>query len=132
MLRIAALPPSRAAFSSGSLRPARPQRVSIITHVKPTKLVDFKDLSDDEIMTKVVDIRKQLFDMRMRAPSAMAQSTSEDKVATPKAHEYKHLKRQIAQLLTLKRQRQIELGVGVRTSRALDKKEKVLAGFGQF
>ena len=95
-------------------------------------MVDFKELSDDEIMTKVVDIKKQLFDMRMRSPSAMAKSTAEDKVATPKSHEYKHLKRQIAQLLTLKRQRQLEEGVSLRASRALDKKEKVLAGFGQF
>jgi hypothetical protein len=50
----------------------------------------------------------------------------------PKASEFKQVRRSIAQLLTLLREREIEAGIGRKESRQLRKEAKVAAGFGRF
>jgi hypothetical protein len=50
----------------------------------------------------------------------------------PKASEFKQVRRTIAQLLTLLREREIEAGIGRKESRQLRKEAKVAAGFGRF
>lgn len=52
--------------------------------------------------------------------------------ATPKPHEFKDARRQIAQLLTVLREREVEAGITRKESRKLRKQAKVAAGFGRF
>jgi len=92
--------------------------------VKPTKAADFQGLSDDEIFTKIGDLKKELatvrFLFRTRGISEMAPGDSSpqpDPEKMPKPHVSKHLRRQVAQLWTIWRQRQIKAGVDARTSR---------------
>jgi len=49
-----------------------------------------------------------------------------------KASDFGWHKTKIAQMLTIKREREIEQGVSKRDSRAAEKRAKVEAGFGQF
>ncbi len=62
-----------------------------------TKMSEFLELSDQALDEKILDIKKQLFDLRF------AQATRRE----VKTHQYKHLRHTLAQLMTLERQRQL-------------------------
>lgn len=59
------------------------------------------------------------------------QEASPEAVA-PKPHEFGQTRRQIAQLLTVLRERELEAGIDRKQSRKLRKQAKVAAGFGRF
>lgn len=61
-----------------------------------SKMADLQKLSPEEVDTKVQELKKELFDLRFQ------QATKE----TIQPHQFKHIRHQIAQLLTLKQQRQ--------------------------
>lgn len=61
-----------------------------------SKMADLKDLSPAEVDSKVQELKKELFELRFQ------QATKE----TIQPHQFKHLRHQIAQLMTLKQQRQ--------------------------
>ena len=54
-------------------------------------LKDFKNLTDTQIVDKVKELRKELFDLRFKQATRQLSET----------HKFKFLKKQIAQLLTL-------------------------------
>jgi large subunit ribosomal protein L29 len=56
-----------------------------------TNFEDFNKLSTEELSTQIVETKKQLFDLRLQR--ATRQSF--------KSHSFKHLKRKVAQLLTI-------------------------------
>ena len=56
-----------------------------------------KELDDNKIQETIVESKKELFNLRLQ--KATRQSF--------KAHNFKHLKRQIAQLMTLRSQREL-------------------------
>jgi large subunit ribosomal protein L29 len=62
-----------------------------------SKIADLRPLSDTEIAEQVLALKKQLFDLRFQ------QATRQE----VKSHQYKHIRHQLAQLLTLERERQI-------------------------
>lgn len=64
-------------------------------------------------------------------PLRRPQEANPDAVA-PKPHEFKAARRQVAQLLTLLREREIADGISRKDSRKLRKEAKVAAGFGRF
>ena len=57
----------------------------------------FKDFDDNKIQETIVESKKELFNLRLQ--KATRQSF--------KAHNFKYLKRQIAQLMTLQSQREL-------------------------
>jgi hypothetical protein len=61
----------------------------------------------------------------------LLQEAKPDAVA-PKPHEFKHVRRQIAQLLSILRERELESGITRKQSRSLRKDAKISAGFGRF
>lgn len=68
-------------------------------------------LSEDEIVEQVMDLKEELFTMR----TAQA-------VGNPvKTHLFKKYRKQIAQLLTVKRAKEIEQGINKRESRKREK-----------
>ena len=62
-----------------------------------SRMSEIQDLTTEEVEAKIQDLKRQLFDLRFQ------KATQE----TIKPHESKLLRRQIAQLMTLRRQRQI-------------------------
>jgi large subunit ribosomal protein L29 len=57
---------------------------------------EFNKLSDEVLATEIVEAKKQLFELRLQR--ATRQSF--------KSHSFKHLKRKVAQLLTIESSRQ--------------------------
>nr|B8HMR2.1 RecName: Full=Large ribosomal subunit protein uL29; AltName: Full=50S ribosomal protein L29 [Cyanothece sp. PCC 7425] len=62
-----------------------------------SKMKDLLDLSDAEVETQILDLKRQLFQLRL-------QKATRQEV---KPHQFKHLRHQLAQLMTLERQRQL-------------------------
>lgn len=83
--------------------------------LKPTSVKDFKDMSNEAIIEEVVKCKKMLFQLRMR------QSTRKEY----KPHHFGILKTKVAQLYTVKREREIAEGVNMRDSRELKRKDRV-------
>lgn len=89
--------------------------------------VDFRGLSDEEIMTKIGQLKVELASVRFlqrtrgNAEIKPGEQMQPDPENVPKAHTNKHLRRQVAQLRTLLREREIKAGISTRDSR---KKEK--------
>lgn len=61
-----------------------------------SKMADLQNLSAEEVDAKVQELKKELFDLRF-------QKATKETIAP---HQFKHIQHQIAQLLTLKQQRQ--------------------------
>lgn len=75
---------------------------------------DFKDLSNEALLEEVTKSKKMLFQLRMR------QSTRKEF----KPHHFGILKTKVAQLYTVKREREVAEGVNKRDSRELKFKER--------
>ncbi|EFJ53162.1 mitochondrial ribosomal protein L29 [Volvox carteri f. nagariensis] len=125
-----------------AVRPARstltptPQRVAVVVQAKPTKLSDFSGLSNQELVEQASLLKRELASVKwvqrsqglteLKAGEAMPQR---DPAKIPKAHVNKHLRRQIAQCLTLLRQRQIADGItDRREARRIEKRAALAQG----
>lgn len=62
------------------------------------KVKEVRDLSDEQLVEKIAAVKKELFDLRFQ------QATRQ--LETP--HLFKHKKHELAQLLTVERERQIK------------------------
>lgn len=62
-----------------------------------SKITDLRKLKDGEIADQIIDLKKQLFDLRFR------QATRQE----VKTHQFKHIRHQLAQLMTIERERQL-------------------------
>jgi large subunit ribosomal protein L29 len=74
------------------------------------KIADARKLNDEELATEIVDLKKQLFQLRLE------QATNR----LEKPHLFKHTKHRLAQLLTVERER--ELGITPKTKAAKEDK----------
>jgi large subunit ribosomal protein L29 len=63
-----------------------------------TKAADARALSDDQIASRVLEIKKALFQLRFEQGTRRLE----------KPHQFKHLKHELAQLLTVERERQLK------------------------
>jgi ribosomal protein L29 len=106
-------------------RPVVGRRPMLVVAVKPSKAADFRSLSDDEIRSKIVSLKSELASVRFLQrtrgvaevkPGEMAQPDPEK---VPKANLNKHIRRQVAQLWTVWRERQIKEGINKRDSRKM-------------
>ncbi len=108
---------------------------SVVVQVKPTKLGDFTGLSNEELVKKAADLKRELAStkwlQRTRGVAELKPGESQpqpDPENVPKGHLNKHLRRQAAQCMTLLRQRQIADGVSRRGSVSLEKRAALANG----
>lgn len=94
----------------------------------PTKAVDFRSLKDEEILTKIGELKKELasvrFIQRTRGIEEMKPGTEQpqpDPEKTPKGHLNHWYRRQVAQLWTVLRERSLAQGVDKRAWRKVTK-----------
>jgi large subunit ribosomal protein L29 len=100
--------------ASVAVRAAEGDAADEFANIKPTKIKDFKDMSNDAILEEVTKCKKMLFQLRMR------QSTRKEF----KPHHFGIIKTKVAQLYTVKREREMGENVNKRDSRALKFKER--------
>jgi large subunit ribosomal protein L29 len=62
------------------------------------KIADSRKLNDQELEARVLELKRQLFDLRFKKGTRQ--------LDTP--HQFKHIRHEIAQLLTVERERQIK------------------------
>lgn len=60
-----------------------------------SKIADLRQLGDSEVADKILDLKKQLFDLRLQ------QATRQE----VKSHQFKHIRHELAQLMTIERER---------------------------
>ncbi|GIL50101.1 hypothetical protein Vafri_6415 [Volvox africanus] len=128
-----------------AVRPVRstvapaPQRVAVVVQAKPTKIADFSGLSNQELVDKSNLLKRELASVKwvqrtggvteFKAGETMPERDPEK---VPKAHVNKHLRRQIAQCLTLLRQRQMADGItDRRVARRIEKRAALAQGLFQ-
>ena len=61
------------------------------------KISEVRNLSDQELNEKIVAVKRQLFELRMQKATRQLD----------KPHQFKHAKHQLAQLMTVERERQL-------------------------
>ncbi|MGI0490557.1 50S ribosomal protein L29 [Alkalinema pantanalense CENA528] len=62
------------------------------------KIEDARKLSDQELEDKILAVKRHLFDLRFKKGTRQLE----------KPHEFKHAKHELAQLMTVERERQIK------------------------
>lgn len=83
-----------------------------------TRASDFRNMSTEEINEEVVNCKKALFELRL------AQGTGRE----VKTHMFKCNRKKMAQLLTVRREQEIEVGINKRKSRKMEKKRMLDMG----
>ncbi|XP_002966464.2 50S ribosomal protein L29, chloroplastic isoform X2 [Selaginella moellendorffii] len=92
---------------------AQPLRVSMMAK-RTIELKEIRGMSDELINETVVDLKGELFLMRCKKVTRQDYRVSD----------YKNMKKKIARMLTVKREREIERGIKPRESRKLKAKWK--------
>ncbi|PRW60985.1 50S ribosomal chloroplastic [Chlorella sorokiniana] len=110
-------------FAAAARLPARPavQRLQVVA-AKPTKAQEFRGMSNEDIDEAVQQCKRDMFSMRIKFA----------KREEWKPSDYKALKRKVAQLLTVRRERELAQGVDRRASKAAENRRLVEAGLGKF
>lgn len=62
------------------------------------KIDEIRDLSDQDIEEQIVEVKRQLFELRFQKGTRRMQ----------KPHEFKHKRHRLAQLMTIERERQLQ------------------------
>jgi large subunit ribosomal protein L29 len=62
------------------------------------KIADSRKLNDQELEARVLELKRQLFDLRFKKGTRQLD----------KPHQFKHIRHEISQLLTVERERQIK------------------------
>lgn len=78
------------------------------------ELKELRDRTTEELNEEVIDLKGELFMLRLQRSARNEFKSSE----------FRRMHKRIARMLTIKREREIEEGVGRRLSRKLDKKWK--------
>ncbi len=63
-----------------------------------TKVTEIRSLSDEEITTEIARIKRELFDLRFKKATRQMETGF---------HQFRHTRRQLAQLMTIQRERQL-------------------------
>lgn len=123
------------AFQAAGSRP-QVRGASVIVAARPTKATDFKGLDNSELLQKVSELKREHLRLeymqRTRGNTINPGAEANPEAVAPKPSEFKQVRRSIAQLLTLLREREIEAGINRKESRQLRKEAMVAGGFGRF
>ncbi|MFZ4664827.1 MAG: 50S ribosomal protein L29 [Prochlorotrichaceae cyanobacterium] len=76
-----------------------------------SKIKDFRDLSDEELQAKILEGKRELFQLRFQ------QATRQMSTGT---HLFKHIRHRLAQLMTLERERQLAIVPGTLQGTSLE------------
>ncbi len=60
------------------------------------KMKEVKDLGDQELSDRILEVKRQLFELRMQKATRQLE----------KSHQFKHARHRLAQLMTIERERQ--------------------------
>lgn len=66
------------------------------------KIDEIRDLNDEELSDRILETKKELFQLRFQKATRQLEGT----------HQFKHLRHRLAQLLTVERQRQLQAQAG--------------------
>lgn len=120
---------SRPAAASRAAAAAVPQqrRAAVVAMAKPTKAQDFAGLSNEELLAKVGALKKEVASTKwlqktrgIEEIKAGENQPQPDPEKAPKGHLNKHLRRQVAQCMTMVRQRQIADGITRKQARKME------------
>eukprot|EP00238_Polyblepharides_amylifera_P006291 CAMPEP_0196579074 /NCGR_PEP_ID=MMETSP1081-20130531/17541_1 /TAXON_ID=36882 /ORGANISM="Pyramimonas amylifera, Strain CCMP720" /LENGTH=123 /DNA_ID=CAMNT_0041898523 /DNA_START=91 /DNA_END=462 /DNA_ORIENTATION=+ len=111
---------SACTFSGSFVLAARTQsiassRATLISCESKPKAADFRSLSADDLDKEVSTCKRSLFDLRLKRATRQEY----------KSNEFKLLKKKVAAILTVKREKEIADGIGKRESRKLNKATSV-------
>lgn len=62
------------------------------------KIDEIRDLSDEALNDRIIETKKELFQLRFQKATRQLEGT----------HQFKHLRHRLAQLMTVERQRQLQ------------------------
>ncbi|KAG6394511.1 hypothetical protein SASPL_145099 [Salvia splendens] len=111
-VRIAHLCPTHRAVVSWS-RAASPSYSSVVMMAKKEEeLKEVREKSTEQINEEIVDLKGELFMLRLQRSARNEFKSSE----------FRRMRKRIARMLTVKRERELEEGINKRLSRKLDKK----------
>ncbi|KAK7247412.1 hypothetical protein RIF29_42295 [Crotalaria pallida] len=111
--------PSKSSFNGIQLRshtipPPTKQRAVVMMAKRELEMEEIRKLTTEQINEEVVDLKGDLLMLRL-------QKSARNEF---KSSEFGRMRKRIARMLTVKREREIEEGIGKRLSRKLDKKWK--------
>ncbi|XP_057419822.1 50S ribosomal protein L29, chloroplastic [Lotus japonicus] len=114
--------PFKSSFNGNQLRhsatcsiPATKRTVSVVMMAKrEVELKAIREMTTEQIEEEVIDLKGELFMLRL-------QKSARNEF---KPSDFGTMRKRIARMLTVKREREIEAGIGKRLSRKLDKKWK--------
>jgi large subunit ribosomal protein L29 len=66
-----------------------------------SKIADLRNLTDQEIEEQILTLKRQLFELRLQKATRRLE----------KPHEFKHNRHQVAQLMTIMRERQLATSI---------------------
>ncbi|MEW5303968.1 MAG: hypothetical protein WDW38_010632 [Sanguina aurantia] len=130
-------PCAQRAFTAAAVQPCRiaaARRSLVIVAIKPTTGADFRAMADEDLIMKVVELKQDLarcrFIRKTRGITELKAGSEQqpDPANMPKSDISPHTRRQVAQIKTIIRERQIAEGMGRKAARALNKKMRVEAG----
>ncbi|ACB53370.1 50S ribosomal protein L29 [Crocosphaera subtropica ATCC 51142] len=70
------------------------------------KIEEVRQLSDEELAEEIIATKRELFDLRFQQATRQLENT----------HEFKHTRHRMAQLLTIERERQLNINQSSSTS----------------
>ncbi|CAN6567831.1 unnamed protein product [Malus baccata var. baccata] len=100
--------------TESSRRPCSPSSSVVMMAKREEEMKEIRTKTTEEINEEVVDLKGELFMLRLQK-SARNEFTSS---------EFSRMRKRIARLLTVKREREIEEGIGKRLSRKFDRQWK--------
>ncbi|MEO0870248.1 MAG: 50S ribosomal protein L29 [Cyanobacteria bacterium J06642_11] len=65
-----------------------------------SKAKELRKLSDDELSSEIVNVKRELFDLRFQQATRQMETGF---------HQFKHARRKLAQLMTIERERQLRV-----------------------
>ncbi|KAI8030552.1 hypothetical protein LOK49_LG01G02306 [Camellia lanceoleosa] len=115
-IRISHLCPARTALCARSVRNPSSSSSSLVVMMakREEELKEIRTKTTEEINEEVVDLKGELFMLRL-------QKSARNEF---KSSEFRRMRKRIARMLTVKREREIEEGINKRLSRKLDRQWK--------
>ncbi|KAM7263392.1 hypothetical protein ACFE04_001075 [Oxalis oulophora] len=108
------VPPRTVSFVGSGGRGSSSSSMVVMMAKREDELKEIRTKTTEEINEQVVDLKGELFMLRLQRSVRNEFKSSE----------FRRMRKRIARMMTVKREREIEEGIGKRLSRKLDKKWK--------
>eukprot|EP00798_Chlamydomonas_sp_ICE-L_P031114 gene31114-6246_t len=115
------------------VRPQVAARPVSVVAAKPTKASEFRELSNVEVIDKMKSLKVELasarFLMKTQGVSQYEPGSKRPEAQPENADTFRFMRRQVAQLNTVLRERQIADGIDRRAAKKIEKKAGLAAGY---